>query len=445
MRRWIALLVAFVGLGAAPSCFADLTAVFDMSLSRTTSPGINAVKGGKPEMTTTQLTLRLGRDYLVYEDADDAEFIDFHSRLVTDRIKKEGQYIESSLLSRVGFASAEFNNRLMLAGALAAGGVKDNPMDKVLTEQLFSLRAPGSVPLSGTIVGPMESWQHGDKPLFASETEGYQLTPEETQIFLRFLRYRFGLHPDIIAGCARRAIIPNRMEVYRYNMQIEHFSLRLVKAQRVADTMDHRLFLSQAVPKQDQLTTLCEKAMSLSPADFHAACAQLRAEGIKQRDAGHTFDGLLLLMEYGLCTDEQLPADIAAMKDAIQHDPDCMKLFSCLMPNSKEAAEQAIKDLQTLEAKTERGKRSLKVFRANNLGQLGHAEEAKALFIEVLTENPAHVGAWKDLGDLFYNQYEMPMAWRCWDAGRHLLPTHRNFQPVYELEKKLVQTYPEFL
>jgi tetratricopeptide (TPR) repeat protein len=291
----------------------------------------------------------------------------------------------------------------------------------------------------------MESWEHGDKPLFAGETEGSKLTPEETQVFLRFLRYRFGLHPDIIAAAEKREIIPNRMEIYRYNMQVEHFSLQLVTVQRTPDVLDQKLFLADTPTNPEGVIALCEKAMAMSPADYRAACDDVRAAGQKQREAGNTFGALLLLMEYGLCTDAQLPADIASMKDSIQRDPDCMKLFSCLMPASKEAVEQAIKDLQVLEAKTTWGKRSLKVFRANNLSNLGRTEEAKALFLEVLTENPAHVGGWKDLGDLFYNEYDMPTAWHCWDAGRHLLPTHKSFRPVYELEKQLTEKYPEFL
>ena len=65
-------------------------------------------------------------------------------------------------------------------------------------------------------------------------------------------------------------------------------------------------------------------------------------------------------------------------------------------------------------------------------------------FFAALTENPANAGAWKDLGDIFYNEYEMPVAWECWEMARRLLPTHKNLQSVADLERKLLENYPEF-
>lgn len=446
MSRGLFLLVLVIGLGAPSASVADLTAVFDVHLERTAPSDLKAVKGNiTEEKTKARVTLRLGLGYIEYEDGNDAELIDFRSRLVTDRLKKEGQYVESPLLSRIGFMSAEFNNRLMLAGVLSAGGIKDNPMDSVLVEHLFSLRAPNSPHLTGQMKGKTESWQHGDKPLFSCETDGCKLTVEETRFFLQYLRYRFGIHPDILAACAKREAIPNRMEIYRYNMQVEHYSFSLVKYQRISDSLDRTKFLANTTKKQEGIVPLCEKAGQMSEASFQAACVRLKDKGMAQRDAGHIFDAILLLMEYGLCSDHLQPADLSAMKDALKENEYCRTLFASLAPTSKENAEQCVKDLQALEAKTEKGTRVLKIFRANILSSLGHSEEAKTLLIDALTENAANAGAWKDLGDIFYNEYEMPTAWQCWNVTRHLLSTHKNFRPVLDLEKHLVETYPEFL
>lgn len=61
-----------------------------------------------------------------------------------------------------------------------------------------------------------------------------------------------------------------------------------------------------------------------------------------------------------------------------------------------------------------------------------------------LTANPYIVGAWKDLGDLYFNEYNTRDAWRCWDLARELLPTHGLLKTVGEFEQNLLNTYPEF-
>src|ERR1035437_6005326 len=97
MRRLLNLLVAVAALGSATVCFADLTAVFDVSISRTSAPGLNLTKGGPEKTTKSQLTVRLGKDYLLFDDGEDAVLIDLHSRLVTNRTRKDAKYRESSL------------------------------------------------------------------------------------------------------------------------------------------------------------------------------------------------------------------------------------------------------------------------------------------------------------------------------------------------------------
>ena len=54
------------------------------------------------------------------------------------------------------------------------------------------------------------------------------------------------------------------------------------------------------------------------------------------------------------------------------------------------------------------------------------------------------VGAWKDLGDLYYQSYNPQAAWACWAAARSLNPKHNLLITVTEFETKLKTENPEF-
>lgn len=75
---------------------------------------------------------------------------------------------------------------------------------------------------------------------------------------------------------------------------------------------------------------------------------------------------------------------------------------------------------------------------------LNQLSAAKPMFVSVLRSNPWLAGAYKDLGDLLFRQFDMGRAWRSWDAGRHIAPQLGIFSPVTQFEKNLQQQHPEY-
>jgi len=80
--------------------------------------------------------------------------------------------------------------------------------------------------------------------------------------------------------------------------------------------------------------------------------------------------------------------------------------------------------LQELENKSKHKIHVIKIFQANAQSDLGDTLKAKELFGEALKDNPHITGAYKDLGGLYFNEYNAVLAWRCWDVARKILPSH---------------------
>lgn len=66
------------------------------------------------------------------------------------------------------------------------------------------------------------------------------------------------------------------------------------------------------------------------------------------------------------------------------------------------------------------------------------------MFVGMLGANQWLAGAWKDLDDLQFRQFDMAHARRCRDAGWRMAPTHAIFASVNQLEQNLVQHHPEY-
>lgn len=364
MRHFLSAIFLGITVFSLPiSASADLKVEFEVRLERTIPPNGNGGKEKRDEPKTNHVVIQFGTDYAAYDDGESAELINFGTRQIFYRNKKTHQYSEAALIAQVGFLSAEFTNRMAIAGALGAAGLKDNPMDKLLTEHLFSIRAKDSAPLKSKVSGNTQAWQSDGKMLFAEQTTGFALSTPETAQFVRLLRHRFGIHPDILDSLTKQQIIPREFEVYRYNIRVDHFSLRLVNCERTPVAIDQTDFLEGTTKKNNPVTPLILLADKLDATGFKAACDQLHREALTQKEAGKTFEAVLLLLEYGLCTDQLQPAEIAAFKDDIQKDIRAQVLFSSLNPTSKESAEMCVKNLLSLESKTGVGKGVLEIFR----------------------------------------------------------------------------------
>ncbi|MCF7848427.1 MAG: hypothetical protein K9M45_06215 [Kiritimatiellales bacterium] len=386
----------------------------------------------KREMNDYRLTVFLGEDYIEYRDPDDSRVIDFRNRKIYDISLKEQNYSSGSLYAEVAFRVRELPSRLQLDDMLGKQG---------LVEHLFALRAPESR-------DPEVSTRHGRReyssegyPLMDMEEGGYELTVEEAILFGHFLRYHTGVHPAILADLeAVRRIAPG-FDLYRYDLNNVAYNFRFVAAEEVERSFRTANNLAGLPVKSDELSALRVKA---GAGELKTTGDALKATAVERADNGHMLESFLLFLEYTLATGEQMPPEFSRLEQKIAADPDVRLLVAAINPDDREKAQPALERLRSLSAKAGSGIRALMIVQANLLNVLGEREMAKQTLLQVLSENPCIPAAWKDLGDIYYAEYDTEHAWQCWDAGRGLSPGHKLFGPVNELEKKLEAEHPEF-
>jgi hypothetical protein len=86
----------------------------------------------------------------------------------------------------------------------------------------------------------------------------------------------------------------------------------------------------------------------------------------------------------------------------------------------------------------------LKTFESGSRRALGETAAAHQLMIEALEANPFLAVAYKDVGDLFLQEYDMRRAWRCWEAARKIAPRHPTLSACAALEQRLSDEHPEY-
>lgn len=415
-------------------------------VTQETTPGrLNAgeVKEQKPIVKTYTLEAVIGADAFSSATPDLITLADFKKRQLKYLYPAERKYTPTSLYTALAFRVAELPNRLMQAKALAAGGFKDNPFETVLMEHLFALRAPETKMLQPDANQGRISYTHDQKPLFSASSDGTQLTAEDAARFVRYLRYVFPVHPDILTELEKRRVLPKEFDVYRYDISNDHFHLVVKNVEAVDRAFDVNTAIKDYHASKDEVTELCALRTQLSAEEFSSRNKRLAESAVKDGEAGHLLDCALGALEYGLCEPEQQVEVLRRFKDSLQKDPDCAAVFGSLHAASKETAQKAAERFHKLEEKTKHPE-MLKIFAANVLTGAGKPGESMELFHQALRLNPCITGAWKDLGDLYYMRYEVEHAWACWDTGRLFVPQHPQFRTVTEFEQQLVTEHPEF-
>lgn len=394
---------------------------------------------------TYPLTVVLGGDYFRSETPARLSLVDFTARLITTVNRAEQSFTSVSLYSDVGFRAAEFPNRLMIQRVLEAGEAKENPFELVLTEHLFAMRAPDGKTLKPTGRPETLTFTHGKKPLYSrAKADGRKLSEAESAQFTRYLRYQYAMHPDILAAVQARRSIPAEFDIHRYNLEATHYHFAFVQAEEVPRQFAPDNAIAGLKETTTEISAAHLAAAAISPAEFATRCEAQLAEFERDAKAGRILEGLLTYLEYTLSTGRQQQNIFVPYREAMSADAPTQLFIGSIRADSKEAAVKAADTMHALQQKVPNHRRVLKIHEANHLTTAGKPNEGRKLFIEVLTENPCIVGAWKDLGDLYYQGFRADLAWQCWDAGRRFLPTHPQFSQVNEFERQLQADHPEF-
>lgn len=397
-----------------------------------------------PKSTSSTLLVEIGKNYFSYEEKNQKHIYDFNRHRIITINMNDGIYLNDSIFVDIGFRGYEFQNRLHLGRVLKSASLKDNPMAITLSEHNLSLTAKdhqSEIKKKNKSKNVTFSWNN--KELFKHEKNVIKIKSPYKDGFIRFLRYHLGGHPEILKDLQQLSGVPLSLTITSHNVQTKITTLRLKSHKYILDQLPNLAKFNNGkvdgalAPLLSNNTKFSEDALTSS-----VKVLLLKAMGAFKEK--RYLDAMLTYLEYTLATGEKMPKQFNSQRESIVNDINVKTFLPVISPKSKDEALKAVKTLVTLRNNSKDRKHVLKIFEANIRSSLGMKKESIELFHDVLKSNPYITGAWKDLGELYFRNYNSRDAWRCWDTARKLNPQHHLLVPISEFESRLIKENPEF-
>lgn len=389
------------------------------------------------------LTILLGDSKIETQTREYTRIHDFEKESIFTGESDTDVFTRSPIYQDIGFRVHEFQNRLRLGAALSAANIEDHPMEVPYSEHQLSLSSNDGTELVRKKRNGEVSFSHNKKPLFSYSIKGEKIAPETARRFVLSLRYHFGIHPEALEELQALNKIPDTFTIYRLETEQKSATLSLLELKEVPES--RFTSVKQSIPPSgSDILDLSAIVQSKTALEYDAYCEQMLADAVVAAKAENDLESVCLFLGYTLATGKQLPEPFFAYKDRFSSNPTVQRLFASINPQSEDAATKAVASLTELISSVQRGRSVILIFRANIQTSLKEIDSALSNFKEALTAEPMIVGAWKDLGDIYFQGYHPEKAWACWSAGRSLNPEHHLLNSVTEFESQLRVKNPEF-
>ena len=414
---------------------------------RTSFPvkGLQTQSGDKQPPADQTIHLTLGSRWIEWADGSNRGVYDFAKRVLFGVDPQTHHLVEESMYAAFSGRDAELENRMTLGGALAAGKVENNPMSPTLAEHQLSLRRDAKR-ASGIEHKSSEGeqqylWQ--GKELFAYSTKLVPLTAADRDLYIRYIRYTVGGHPEILDDLQKLDGIPKWV---RYSDPAAGAALRLeVLESRKTPDADYVLPpLEKAPMKNPAAAAAAARVASSTPESRAAFAARILAAANEAADMGRPLQAMLGYIELQLMIGGEMPPDFNKRAEGITHDGNVRALAGVFQAANEAQARANVATLQGLAALAGDKAYVLGIFRANMESSLGNREAATSLLVAALTKNPFITGVWKDLGDSLDTGYDAVDTWRCYEMARIIAPKHKLLDGIAAGEAEMVREHPEY-
>jgi hypothetical protein len=426
-------------------------------------PGLEltyAVKGGERPGT---LILDLAPDFAIVTQDSERTIYDYPLRRIVKLDDKTHSFVNISLYAMVDFFVMEtFNRRMqrkLLADVKANGLAADMDAFWVQSE-LHVMDAGDGTPKIDRTVDPGGSvhFRYNGAEVASYSPSSHALTADEGARLKKLLRFTTTLHPSIIDDIAASGYVPQHLS----------FATPPMRKKPSADwTLQSAAAVKAVIPLRSGdrpvPPALPEPAASLAPVMSAALAGQAPGKrsvedyrrAIEKVVAQNPFQAAVLSFEATLqygehaadCADEGRCHPLKQVFEMAQRDPRTAMLLQALQPPKNEAeAMTAAKALEAVRRDDLTDVFVIDEFRANLLGEAGHADEALPLLAVAIKGNPYLAGYYKDMGDVFRRTFQPDAAWFFYDLGRELpdgedAPVISRFN---DYEARLAQMHPEF-
>jgi tetratricopeptide (TPR) repeat protein len=388
--------------------------------------------------------------FVVTTRADGVEFKDGGVRTVllypTRRhlTIEAGAYRDHSRHAVVAFREMELENRRSMREVLAKSGLRNLPsnLDPVRVEHELGVTTPDERrKFKRRQAGNWVRYALGNEEFLAHTVDTETVAPALQRAYLVAIRERLGGHPQLLEAVASLAGVPRELRIFH----ITHGgpSVTTLKFVGTAVATPDSESGAGAQPEKDEFpfADLLRQASAATPAQAEARATTLESRALAAIRDGAALTAMLAIIEHGL-TVGPLPIATDEHLAALEQHPDVQALRQALKPEGV-LPKDARETLERLREAAGPQGYLLDLFQANLYRNEGNASQAEAHFRRALESAPLLTGAWKDLGEYLYFQFETGYAWRCWDAARAIAPAHPMLQPLTEYEAKLVERNPD--
>ncbi len=431
-------------------CFADhASANYTFSIDeRTIAEKQEADKTISKEESRAEISVEIGDNFISVAKNNFKSIYDFENKRIYTLDLSQKRYSEKSLFSDIGFREYEFKNRLMLGQALAAGDVKDNPMLPILSEHLFSLQQKDKKSkITQTTQEKTIDFAADGKALLSYSRKGYPVSRKDKEMFVKFFRYGYAGHPQVLDKILSDNIIPDFIRIHRYNMRSEVYQLSISRPKATPDRSFSLKGYASGAWKEDKdpLFNHISKLQNSNTINLEKHLEMLLDNAVSYFKEGNYLDTMLAYSEYNLASGLPFPPVFREQLATLMESEDVLQYVLALKgPKTKDEAKKMLAALNVLEEKSLHRGYVVKITKANIQTSLGNRPEAKKLFLEVITASPHITGVYINLGKLLFDEYNAVMAWQCWDMARKIAPEHPMLTNVTAHELRLEKTYPEF-
>jgi hypothetical protein len=454
LSRFLILFGAFCFFCAAAPAFSEETVLYYSLTEIRTPVSAQAKKKQKETKVDSEKEVVLGNGFFSVKDGSHERIYDFKTRRIHYLDHATKTHADVSLYADLAFRAGELKSRLLAAAAVEkAGGAP--PENFFTLESIFGLESEKDklkIRRENEGKEKVRFIYEAETIAEASWKDGLPDLPKA--MFEKFLIYDHSLHPQIRRGLLERAWIPYEVfyklpgEFFRdeFRLVLGRFENRPDRGYEIPKDYAVSRKRPGAIPSSADAVDLIESVKNGKKKTEAYGKDWFWSEAEKALTNKNYVGAVLFYLEYGFQAGDQAATSEAIRKIAVhqEEDAELNRLLRSLGVGGAEQAARAVKELQKLNRKKLSRVHVLDVLIAGQKAILGKSEEAEKSLLSALKVNPRMAGVYKDLGDLFYGDFDTTTAWLCWDFGRALAPRHFVFAPIDDYEKELARNFADF-
>lgn len=415
------------------------------------TPGEDGEVVDEKKVNESDVKVTLGKDYVSVKDKDSEKITDFAKKRIINLDNETKEYTDVDLHGQIYFRVSELQNRYMLgeltgkSGANLKGLDPFNPFD---VQSILSVKLPDDEhkpTISKSTANGTTTFANDGRKILSYSLSTNAIKEEDKVAFRRWIANYLPVHPDIREALVAEKYYPKTLSFKSKNgvfVDSEYvISLNNVGGEP-SDTLEK---LSEyKLQRDEEIASIYAALDKLGPKPKLPEKEATLENTRKALKEDNNLDAALIVVEYGLMTGEKTGPEFKEILKSAVEDPEVIKFFATIAPKSEEEAKTSVAMLSAIDRKKLSKGNVIDIMRANILYDLKEPEEAINSMKSALTANPLIVGAYHDLGKMYFSSWNMTTAWECFRIANRLIPNHSQMKDMRELEQSLENQFPEF-